>query len=104
MYHKLLIAIFHVAVVAFQIGAIYLWVYVYNVVRISVEANLKELQINDSSVNKSTSKSSIAQPGSFTEPLLPPKDCVTSEEHAAALPYTRFDGKTQVVYYFRSLP
>lgn len=93
-----LLQCFHVAVVALQLGAICLWVYVYNILRISAQSSSKG--VNGSSVCKSTSESSIAQPESFTEPLLSPKDLIASEDHANALPCTRFDEKPQVIYCF----
>lgn len=87
--------------VAFQIGAIYLWVYAYNVVRISVEASLKAGQRTEISVENSSISSSIAEPISFREPLLSQNDAVTSEQKAGALPLTRSEKNTQVAYCFK---
>lgn len=89
---------YFVAVVVLQLGAIFLWVYVYNIVRISIEANSTDL--NGSAVSDNTSKTSTLKPESVTEPLLLPKEYNTSEDATDSLPYTIFDGKTQVDYCF----
>lgn len=70
-------------------GAIFLWSYVYNVIRLSLE-------VSGSSVGECTSITSTGEPESFTEPLLSPKEYNTSEDNADSLPCTRFDGSTQV--------
>ncbi|KAK1400283.1 Auxin efflux carrier [Heracleum sosnowskyi] len=75
------------------LGAIFLWVYVYNIVRISVEAT--SIDMNGSAVSDNTSETSTLRPESVTEPLLLPKVYNTSEDSADSLPYTIFDGKTQ---------
>lgn len=84
------------ASLSMALGAVCLWVYVYNILRISAQSSSKG--VNGSSVCKSTSESSIAQPESFTEPLLSPKDLIASEDHANALPCTRFDEKPQLTF------
>lgn len=70
-------------------GAIFLWSYVYNVIRLSLE-------VSGSSVGECTSITSTGEPESFTEPLLSPKEYNTSEDNADSLPCTRFDGSTQL--------
>ncbi|KAL8149990.1 hypothetical protein AgCh_006849 [Apium graveolens] len=81
------------ASLSLALGAIFLWVYVYNIVRISLEANC--IDIDGSAVSDSTSKTSSLKPESVTEPLLLPKDYNTTEDSTDSLPYTIFDGKTQ---------
>ena len=81
-------------VTALQLGAIFLWVYVYNIVRISLEANCGD--VNGSVV----SDSSTLKPESFTEPLLSPKEYNTSEDSTDSLPLTTFGGKAKVDYCF----
>lgn len=88
---------YFVAVVALQLGAIFLWVYVYNIVRISLEAN--SIDMDGSAVSDNRSNTSSLKPESVTEPLLLPKDYNTSEDEPDSLPYTIFDGKTQVDNY-----
>ncbi|KAK1362198.1 putative membrane transport protein [Heracleum sosnowskyi] len=75
------------------IGAIYLWVYVYNVLRLSVQAIPEAV---DSTVGKCTMEPDIAEEGSLIEAQCSPISFVRSEDHADALPSTRFDGKHQV--------
>ena len=82
--------IFDMAIVALQMGAIFLWGYVYNVIRLSIE-------VSASSVSECTTITGTAEPESFTEPLLSPKEYNVSEDKADSLPCTRFDG-TQVSY------
>ncbi|XP_074368975.1 protein PIN-LIKES 3-like [Apium graveolens] len=81
------------ASLSLALGAIFLWVYVYNIVRISLEANC--IDMDGSAVSDSTSKTSSLKPESVTEPLLLPKDYNTTEDSIDSLPYTIFDGKTQ---------
>lgn len=75
--------------VLLQVGAIYLWSYVYNIVRISSSRSSKEVEINDSSTSISSREGSIS-----TESLLPAK----APPEQLGLPSTRFDHKTQVDY------
>ncbi|KAL6996030.1 hypothetical protein U1Q18_006165 [Sarracenia purpurea var. burkii] len=85
------------ASLSMAVGAVYLWSYVYNIVRISSSKSSKELEINDS-VSKSPREISISQSQSYEEPLLSSKDFLVSEDHADqyALPCTRFEGEAQV--------
>ncbi|KAM3304383.1 protein PIN-LIKES 3 isoform X1 [Capsicum chacoense] len=79
------------ASLSMAVGAIYLWSYVYNIVRISSSKSTKEVEINDSSASRSSREGSISQFGTSTESLLPSK--VPPEQ--LGLPSTRFDHKTQ---------
>ncbi|KAL6495863.1 hypothetical protein OROGR_030426 [Orobanche gracilis] len=49
----------------YSMGAIFLWVYVYNIVRISVEAS--SVDVNDFSICKYTSETTAVKPESITE-------------------------------------
>lgn len=84
------------AVAALQMGAIFLWVYVYNIVRISIEAS--SIDVNGSSASEYTSETAAVKPESMTEPLLSPKKYNTSEDSEDSLPCTRFDETKQVSY------
>ncbi|XP_017255483.1 protein PIN-LIKES 3 isoform X1 [Daucus carota subsp. sativus] len=84
------------ASLSMAIGAIYLWVYAYNVVRISVEASLKQVGKNGSSVGNSSIASSMTEPIGFSEPLLSQVDAVTIEHNTEALPLARFEKKNQL--------
>lgn len=81
------------ASLSMALGAIFLWVYVYNIVRISLESN--SVDVNGSAISDSTSEKFNLKPESVTEPLLLPKEYKTSEDSADSLPYTIFDGKKQ---------
>ncbi|KAL3340657.1 hypothetical protein AABB24_029008 [Solanum stoloniferum] len=74
------------ASLSMAVGAIYLWSYVYNIVRISSSRSSKEVEINDSSASISSREGSIS-----TESLLPAK----APTEQLGLPSTRFDHKTQ---------
>ncbi|KAI8014628.1 Protein PIN-LIKES 3 [Camellia lanceoleosa] len=84
------------ASLSMAVGAIYLWSYVYNIVRISSSKSSKEDKTNDSL--ESSSETPISQLQSYEEPLLSSKEFVVSDDHAHqfALPCTRFEGKAQV--------
>ncbi|XP_074369643.1 protein PIN-LIKES 3-like [Apium graveolens] len=71
------------------IGAIYLWVYVYNILRLSVQAIP---EVIDSSVPECTMEPTNAEQGSLSEAQSSPIRFVRSEDRADALPSTRFDG------------
>lgn len=88
-YHQVLIAILQFDCFALQMGAIFLWSYVYNVIRLSIE-------VSGSSVSECTSITSAEESESFTEALLSPEEYKSSEDNADSLPCTRFDGTTQV--------
>ncbi|KAM7517399.1 hypothetical protein LguiA_006982 [Lonicera macranthoides] len=82
-------------VVGLQIGAIYLWSYVYNIVRVSSRETSKAVEIyyRPYVVSTSSSESSISEPVSCTEPLLSSKHL---EDHAA-LPSCTRQSKAQIV-------
>ncbi|KAK1400285.1 Auxin efflux carrier [Heracleum sosnowskyi] len=82
------------ASLSMAMGAIFLWVYVYNIVRISVEAS--SIDVNDSSDNEYTSETTAVKPDCITEPLLSPEKYNTSEDSEDSLPCTRFDETKQL--------
>ncbi|XAR61498.1 hypothetical protein NMG60_11015940 [Bertholletia excelsa] len=85
------------ASLSMAVGAVYLWSYVYNIVRISTSKNLSPVKVKDSSVGSSFEEVSTARAESYKEPLLSSKDCIASEDHDQfALPSTRLEGKAQV--------
>ncbi|KAK9756611.1 hypothetical protein RND81_01G109400 [Saponaria officinalis] len=63
------------ASLSMAIGAIYLWSYVYNMVRLCAIKNPREVQINDSSVEKSSNETLEADSRNCKVPLLPPTEC-----------------------------
>lgn len=82
-----------------QIGAIYLWSYVYNIVRVSSSRSSKEVEIIDSPVNK-PSRENLSSPtgSSSTEPLLSSSYLIEAEdsENGLTLPQDRLECKPQV--------
>lgn len=84
-----------------QIGAIYLWSYVYNLVRISSRSSKGK----DFCISKSSRESSTSDLGSCTEPLLSSKEFALpgagAGDHADhyALPRTISEGKAEVGFY-----
>ncbi|KAF5740990.1 putative Auxin efflux carrier family protein [Tripterygium wilfordii] len=73
------------------IGAIYLWSYVYNIVRMSSIRSIVEPKTNNSSNGKSFRGTSTSELESCTEPLLP-----SEHVHQCILPCTRSDAKAEV--------
>lgn len=64
------------ASLSMAVGAVYLWSYVYNIVRISSSKIATEVNIDDSTINmKHNGETSKLLDGSCTETLLPSKDC-----------------------------
>ncbi|KAL5799098.1 hypothetical protein ACOSQ2_003918 [Xanthoceras sorbifolium] len=80
--------------------AIYVWSYVYFIMRTSVEKGLKEINASDSTsiINTSYGTSQIFSESS-TEALLPSNDHPSSEDHSdqVELPHTSFEGKMKVL-------
>lgn len=87
-------------VVGLQIGAIYLWSYVYNIVRVSSRATSKAVEKYHPPyvVSTSSSESPISEPVSCTEPLLSSKDL---EDHAV-LPSCTRQSKALVLFHLIS--
>ncbi|KAJ4965418.1 hypothetical protein NE237_017267 [Protea cynaroides] len=75
-------------------ASVYLWLYVYNIVRIS---SSKSTEGTDESTSNSSEEPSKILNGSCTEPLLS-NSLPVSENHADhfALPYTSFEARPQV--------
>ncbi|XP_059623380.1 protein PIN-LIKES 1-like [Cornus florida] len=77
------------ASLSMAIGAIYIWTYVYNIVRLSSIKIIQELDIDDSTSNdESTGETSKTFHGSCAELLLPSK---------VTLPGAKADGKAKVL-------
>ncbi|XP_015879937.3 protein PIN-LIKES 3 isoform X1 [Ziziphus jujuba] len=85
------------ASLSMAIGAIYLWSYVYNIVRISSRSS-KDTGGKDFSISKSSRESSISDLGNRTEPLLSSKEFGVTEDDIDhyALPRTLSEGKAEV--------
>nr|GLL37112.1 protein PIN-LIKES 3-like [Ipomoea trifida]GMD03756.1 uncharacterized transporter YBR287W-like isoform X1 [Ipomoea batatas]GMD43555.1 uncharacterized transporter YBR287W-like isoform X1 [Ipomoea batatas] len=84
------------ASLSLAIGAIYLWAYVYNIIRISSSRSSKDVEINGSPISKSSGERSRLQQGSCTEPLLPSNDCIEEDyTEQNVLPSTRLKDKSQ---------
>ncbi|TMW87445.1 hypothetical protein EJD97_019948 [Solanum chilense] len=93
------------ASLSMAVCAVFLWSYVYNIVRISSSKSPEEVEeVNDSSRSKSVRESSITEFGVSTEPLLQTHNLALSEHQSEqlALPSTRFDDKSQVSLWTKS--
>lgn len=64
-----------------QIGAIYLWSYVYNIVRVSSNRSSREVEIIDSPIHKSAREGSH----SSSDPLLSTTVLIETEDHEKGL-------------------
>lgn len=80
-----------------QIGAIYLWSYVYNIVRVS-SRSIKDARGKDFSVSKSSRESSTTDLGSCIEPLLSSKELALpgNDTDHYALPRSISEAKAEV--------
>ncbi|KAF3446943.1 hypothetical protein FNV43_RR12123 [Rhamnella rubrinervis] len=88
------------ASLSMAIGAIYLWSYVYNIVRISSRSG-KDSRGKEFCISKSSRESSTSDLGSCTEPLLSSKEFALpgagDDADHYALPRTISEGKPEVV-------
>lgn len=84
------------ASLSMAVGAIYLWSYVYNIVRISSRNSSKEVEVTESP--KSSRESSESHSQGDSEPLLLSNGLPTSVDHPGEpfLPSTRFDHKPEM--------
>ncbi|XP_042013891.1 protein PIN-LIKES 1-like [Salvia splendens] len=68
------------ASLSMAIGAIYLWSYVYNIIRVSSSRSSREVEIIDSPTHKSSSSGK-----SLTDPLLSSSVLIETEDHEKGL-------------------
>ncbi|KAH9694078.1 protein PIN-LIKES 1 [Citrus sinensis] len=83
------------ASLSMAVGAIYLWSYVYNIVRASSTGISRESRTIDEPFSKSVADGSISGTGSCSEPLLSSKEFLTPADQLA-LPCTISEVRTQV--------
>lgn len=85
-----------------QIGAIFLWSFVYNIVRISSSKILSEVKVDDSTINqKDREETSKLLYENCSELVLPLKACIISQDQTYhLLPSTLSEGKTKVIFKF----
>lgn len=80
-----------------QLGEVFLWTYVYAIMRLSANKATKEIDTNDSTIQDITSEET---PHSeiCTEALLPSRGCPTSEEYTeqVEVPSTGCEEKAKV--------
>ena len=80
-----------------QLGEVFLWTYVYAIMRLSANKATKEIDTNDSTIQDITSEET---PYSeiCTEALLPSRGCPTSEEYTdqVEVPFSGCEGKAKV--------
>ncbi|KAK9284492.1 hypothetical protein L1049_023665 [Liquidambar formosana] len=88
------------ASLSMAIGAIYLWSYVYNTVRIYSNKSTEGAKTNESTINtKSFRETSVNLSKCCTGPLLPSEDCLMVEANSDPfqLPCTISEGKSKIV-------
>ncbi|XP_050282700.1 protein PIN-LIKES 3-like [Quercus robur] len=87
------------AALSMALGEVFLWTYVYAIMRLSANKATKEIDTNDSTIQDITSEET---PYSeiCTEALLPSRGCPTSEEYTdqVEVPSTGCEGKAKVSF------
>ncbi|XP_030549253.2 protein PIN-LIKES 3-like [Rhodamnia argentea] len=90
------------ASLSMAMGAVYIWSYVYTLMRISAEKRAEETDPKDSMASlNDNGVTSGGLPEIITEPLLAPedspspKDCISQDE----IYQTRFDGRTKISFF-----
>jgi len=80
-----------------QIGAVYIWSYVYAIMRLSANKATKEIDSNESTIQDSAS-GEIPYSEICPEALLPSRGSPTSQEDTdqAEVPSTKSEGKAKV--------
>ena len=80
-----------------QLGVVFLWTYVYAIMRLSANKATKEIDTNEYTIRDKTSEET---PYSeiCTEALLPSRGCPTSEEYTdqVEVPFSGCEGKAKV--------
>ncbi|KAK4592489.1 hypothetical protein RGQ29_016865 [Quercus rubra] len=91
------------AALSMALGEVFLWTYVYAIMRLSANKATKEIDTNDSTIQDITSEET---PYSeiCTEALLPSRGCPTSEEYTdqVEVPSTGCEGKAKVSFLEKS--
>ncbi|KAK4592490.1 hypothetical protein RGQ29_016865 [Quercus rubra] len=86
------------AALSMALGEVFLWTYVYAIMRLSANKATKEIDTNDSTIQDITSEET---PYSeiCTEALLPSRGCPTSEEYTdqVEVPSTGCEGKAKII-------
>lgn len=82
-----------------QVGAIYIWSYVYMIMRVFANKKTEDIDTHDSTVSITFSgEPSETFSGTCTEELLPSRHCPSSDDHSAdqvELPRIRSVGKVK---------
>ncbi|KAM3710033.1 hypothetical protein ACJW30_02G220200 [Castanea mollissima] len=87
------------ASLSMAVGAIYIWSYVYMIMRVYANNSIKDVNTHDSTISITLSgESAETFPETCTEPLLPSRDCPSSDDHAdqVQLTHTTSEGKVKV--------
>lgn len=98
--------IFFYLILTLQVGAIYIWSYVYMIMRVFANKTSEDIDTHDSTISITFSgEPSETFSGTCTEALLPSSDCPSSDDHSdqVELPRTRSVGKVKVfkLYYLK---
>ncbi|KAL4645783.1 hypothetical protein ACB092_02G258500 [Castanea dentata] len=87
------------ASLSMAVGAIYIWSYVYMIMRVYANNSIKDVNTHDSTISITLSgETAETFPEPCTEPLLPSRDCPSSDGHAdqVELTHTTSEGKVKV--------
>lgn len=87
------------ASLSMAVGAIYIWSYVYMIMRVYANNTIKDVNTHDSTISITLSgESAETFPETCTESLLPSRDCPSSDDHSNQVDVTRTtsEGKVKV--------
>ncbi|KAK4583677.1 hypothetical protein RGQ29_021700 [Quercus rubra] len=87
------------ASLSMAVGAIYIWSYVYMIMRVYANNSIKDVNTHDSTISITLSgESAETFPETCTESLLPSRDCPSSDDHSdqVELTHTTSGGKEKV--------
>nr|POE89462.1 protein pin-likes 3 [Quercus suber] len=87
------------ASLSMAVGAIYIWSYVYMIMRVYANNTIKDVNTHDSTISITLSgESAETFPETCTESLLPSGDCPSSDDHSNQVDVTRTtsEGKVKV--------
>ncbi|KAL4600286.1 hypothetical protein ACB092_11G187700 [Castanea dentata] len=87
------------AALSMALGVVFLWTYVYAIMRLSANKATREIDTNDSTIRDNTSEETPYSEF-CTEALLPSRGCPTTEEYTdqVEVPSTGGEGKAQVSF------
>ena len=87
-----------------QVGAIYIWSYVYMIMRVYANNSIKYVNTHDSTISITLSgESAETFPETCTESLLPSRDCPSSDDHSDQVELTHTTSEEKVKVFLASI-